>query len=591
MKKQLIVFCLILSISSLGIFVLGIRQAGAGPCNILKGFDGTTCVMTIALGFLSKIIEFFGSALNLALNLLKQLLNWGEFIETDIVRIGWKITRDLANMFFVLILMAIAFASILRLETYGMKALLPKLIIAALLINFSLVLSGVVVDFAQVITDFFLSQAGGDEFQANMMNATQAVKALAIRDDVSLGTGITAMGNIFIGALLTVIFLLIIFFVFAAYALFLVIRIVALWFLLILSPIVWMLWILPATRDFFGKWWANFIKWSFFAPASAFFLFLAIFSYRSLLTESIGNALRADDYSKLLPSFTEPNNLLQFLLVIGILFGGLIVAQQMGAYGAQGAIGIARGAGKSVAKWTGRRGQTLATRPVGGRVGAIGDKLRTRLGKVPILRQALRPTRAFAEKERAAMAESEKKYSGWTSDNLKSQYKAVNPRAKAAIAKILAGRGDFKADDKLGFTEEEIKKATQLTKRYEQHKNVLKARPDLAPLVGEDIEKTVSKIKPADMEKLQTEALTDEVIGAIQNQLTKTNGQWKSSHLSKMSESNPDIAVEIKQKIIDAPGRKPFRQDVEEYLNSNAGKAIFGEPKPRAEKEAPFTAA
>lgn len=350
-KKQLIVFSLIILISSLGIFVLGTKEAKAGPCSFWPGggSDPGTCVLVIGLGILNQVIKLSGSLLNIALNLLKQLLNWGEFIKASIVGIGWKITRDLANMFFVLILMAIAFATILRLETYGMKALLPKLIIAALLINFSLVISGVIIDFAQVITDFFLSQAGGDEFQANMMNATQAINALATRGDVSLGTGIMAMGNVFIGALLTGIFLLITFFVFAAYAFLLIIRVVALWFLLILSPIVWMFWILPATREHFSKWWTNFIKWSFFAPASAFFLFLAIFSYKSLLTTSIVEALRNNDYSNLLPSFTQPGNLLQYLLVIGILLGGLIAAQQMGIAGASGAMGVAKWFGKGAA--------------------------------------------------------------------------------------------------------------------------------------------------------------------------------------------------------------------------------------------------
>jgi len=56
-----------------------------------------------------------------------------QFTKVSIVTIGWTITRDLANYCFLfLILLVIAIATILRVETYGMKALLPKLIIAAL---------------------------------------------------------------------------------------------------------------------------------------------------------------------------------------------------------------------------------------------------------------------------------------------------------------------------------------------------------------------------------------------------------------------------------------------------------------------------
>ena len=288
----------------------------------------------------------------------------------------------------------------------------------------------------------------------------------------------------------------------------------------------------------------------------------------------------------------QPKLLLQFICVMGLLFGGLIAAQKMGVYGSQGAIGIAKGAGKGVARWTGRRTQ-IAVAP---KIKEYGQKLqKTWVGRTPGLRQAVKPFRAFTERERAAFTESEKKHDTWTDDNIMSGFKAANPRDKATMGKVLAKRGRLKENKDLNFTDTDIKDALGLAKKYEQHGDVLKARPDLAPLVGEDIEETVSKIKPADMEKLQTEALMgkvgEKVKKAIQNQLINPNGKWKSSHLSKMNEANPSIAVEIKQKIIDDPGRGPFRQDVETYLESDAGKAVFGEPKPRAEKEVPFTAA
>jgi hypothetical protein len=49
---------------------------------------------------------------------------------------GWVITRDIANMFFIVILLVIAFATILQIEQYNYKKWLPKLILMAILINF-----------------------------------------------------------------------------------------------------------------------------------------------------------------------------------------------------------------------------------------------------------------------------------------------------------------------------------------------------------------------------------------------------------------------------------------------------------------------
>ena len=68
---------------------------------------------------------------------------------------GWKSTRDLANMFFIFILLFIAIATILQLSSYGAKALLAKLIIFALLINFSLFITRVIIDSGNITAMFF----------------------------------------------------------------------------------------------------------------------------------------------------------------------------------------------------------------------------------------------------------------------------------------------------------------------------------------------------------------------------------------------------------------------------------------------------
>ena len=86
------------------------------------------------------------------------------FTNAIIVQTGWHITRDLANMFFILILLIIAFATVLRIQSYAIQQLWWKVLVAALLINFSLVIAGFVVDFSQILTTFFIKQAIGKDF-------------------------------------------------------------------------------------------------------------------------------------------------------------------------------------------------------------------------------------------------------------------------------------------------------------------------------------------------------------------------------------------------------------------------------------------
>jgi len=74
---------------------------------------------------------------------------------------GWAIVRDLCNMFFIVILLVIAFATILRVEGYDIKKMVPKLIIMAILINFSKTICGLIIDAADLIMNAFVSAFTG----------------------------------------------------------------------------------------------------------------------------------------------------------------------------------------------------------------------------------------------------------------------------------------------------------------------------------------------------------------------------------------------------------------------------------------------
>jgi hypothetical protein len=82
----------------------------------------------------------------------------GEFFNISAINTGWAVSRDVANLFFIFILLYIAIATILRLSSYGMKALLAKLVIIALLVNFSLVITKVIIDASNILAREFYSQ-------------------------------------------------------------------------------------------------------------------------------------------------------------------------------------------------------------------------------------------------------------------------------------------------------------------------------------------------------------------------------------------------------------------------------------------------
>jgi hypothetical protein len=77
-----------------------------------------------------------------------------------IVDIGWQVTRNFANLGFVLALLWIGLATALKLSEYEAKKSLPRLILMILLVNFSPVICGVVVDAANIVMNFFLGAIG-----------------------------------------------------------------------------------------------------------------------------------------------------------------------------------------------------------------------------------------------------------------------------------------------------------------------------------------------------------------------------------------------------------------------------------------------
>ena len=95
--------------------------------------------------------------LKLELLLLPIVAEYNNFTQEAGVSAGWEALRDLSNMFFILILLVIALATILKIQSYGYRQLLKKLLIVAVLINFSKTIVGIAIDFSQVIMLTFVS--------------------------------------------------------------------------------------------------------------------------------------------------------------------------------------------------------------------------------------------------------------------------------------------------------------------------------------------------------------------------------------------------------------------------------------------------
>jgi len=505
-------------------------------------------VLLFASSIISMVLStIFGVIIGLEAQIIDYIISPANFSFTNIpiVTLGWGITRDLANMFFILILLVIAFATVLKIQSYAIKQLWWKVLVAALLINFSLVIAGFVIDFTQVLTAFFLNQiTGGGSFgtiTTRLASSMQILNFYNPATPTSVLEGAAQLGAssiaALVGLILTLVGLVITVFVFGAAAIFLIVRILWIWFLLIVAPVAWMLWILPATSGYFSQWWDKFIKWSFFAPIYVFMIYLSlsIFDAQGKFKTGVfpqGNA----EWGKAMPGLTTvgmPQAIFQWILVIAMMFGSLIVALKFGVEGATSARKILTGWGTGTKNWAGRKIRDRAL-GVGAKEAAPGVKARPgllvrgaqKLAAVPggklLADQVFKMTAAQA----GTVEDAKKQFANWTPEANQAYSQAGRGTANQQMGVALALKEQGKLDT-LG--EPRIKELAALASRQypKQLDEILKVAPHLAKEFNKNIKEIIGKIEKAD--EVMIESLGHaEVVMNLNPQQLKTIAQKAS---------------------------------------------------------------
>lgn len=96
------------------------------------------------------IIKFEVALIKLVIGFLAAFWSYNNFINELPVVIGWAALRDFANSILVLALIATAFGTIVRAKGYDYKQKLPEIILAAILVNYSRLICGIIIDISQV---------------------------------------------------------------------------------------------------------------------------------------------------------------------------------------------------------------------------------------------------------------------------------------------------------------------------------------------------------------------------------------------------------------------------------------------------------
>lgn len=344
---------------------------------------------TDIVGSLARaIVSALGWILAKLMAVLIYVARYNEFVNAPAVEMGWVVARDIANMFFIVILLIISFATILQQEKYNYKQWLPKLILMAVLINFSKTICGLLIDISQVVMLTFVnafSEIGAGSLTDMLGIANwQSLKS----DTGNSGWELTA------AYVLAVIYAVIALAVVAAMVAMLVMRIIMIWVYVVLSPFAYLLASFPGGANYSSKWWSEFTKNLLIGPVLAFFIWLSFASMGAgNKVEGLNSLTDADgvvidyDASDALASQSTSDVMMKFIISIAMLIGGMQIAQGIGgaAGGAAGktmgklkgmglaAGGAAGGYALAKTKWAGKK-TAGGIKRAGGTVLSTADK-------------------------------------------------------------------------------------------------------------------------------------------------------------------------------------------------------------------------
>ncbi|MBI4363346.1 MAG: hypothetical protein HY545_00675 [Candidatus Doudnabacteria bacterium] len=287
--------------------------------------------VSIAGGFLSAVIDYQSS-----------------IYPPDAVDIGWRIVRDLMNMVFILALIVMSIATILRMEKFNYKHLLVKLIIMAILINFSQVIANSLILFANTLINIVKGKDGWlTGYESNFVSIINfySYEGVGLKEYFLETGGLKDLTLSLTGLILALMMIA----SYLAIAGLLLIRLVGLWVLVIFSPIAYALNILPWTEKYAMKWWDTFIKYLIWGPVSVFMLWIGS---RVLAEGAIKNKVSGQ------------NSIFFFFIIMAFMWGAVLFAKQAGMIGSDLAIKLAKGAVMKPAQFGLRRGIGLAGRKI-----------------------------------------------------------------------------------------------------------------------------------------------------------------------------------------------------------------------------------
>ena len=265
--------------------IISTTNAEEGSCaldlrfnlNILDWLTGGLVYLfyMIFRGLLSLILQAFQWVLYPA-----HFGGYLNFLNTTLVSDLWTVIRNIANIGIIIGMIAVAIATILRIEKYSWKKVLPRLLLVALLVNFSLVIAGIFVDVSNYISVLAVTQFGNTSL-SNIIIQQTICPTIQGFYDLGGSWQLTRAG--IIGLALSTIFL----FQFIGLFFYVATRVVTILICLITSPLAFIVLAFPGLEKGWDFWRQRFQQAIVSLPVLCIVLYLSL-SFINTIVNSLG---------------------------------------------------------------------------------------------------------------------------------------------------------------------------------------------------------------------------------------------------------------------------------------------------------------
>ncbi|MBC7459087.1 hypothetical protein H7200_00010 [Candidatus Saccharibacteria bacterium] len=314
------------------------------------GGTGTSCGIEAIGWIVCPAISFMGDVLQDAFKGLSNnfLVTNPELFNTDSgTYAAWSVFRNFANVAFVIVFLIIIFSQLtsMGVSNYGVKKLLPRIVIAAILVNISFFVCQLAVDVSNILgysLKGVFDQIATTALVPTSTEATNNGGGIALIVTAVIATAIVsyfALGiliPILLGAVVAVLMIVLL----------LIARKAIIVLLIVLSPLAFVAFLLPNTETYFTKW-----RKAFTALLLLFPIISVVFGMSSLAAQILLKAGAPNTEQTILQIIALGVTALPFFIVPTLLKNSLdgigTVGSKLNGFAAKAGSGFGRAGGKA----------------------------------------------------------------------------------------------------------------------------------------------------------------------------------------------------------------------------------------------------